>query len=407
MDAPTNGHDSLFILTAARGTERWAAEEATQQGASSVDLMPGAVQVRGSLAVAYRLCLWSRVAHRVLLPLYTGPAADAAALYDTARAVHWHDHLHPRSTFAVEASGPGNAALRHSHFVAQKVKDAIADHFRAHHGTRPSVNPRQPDVVIHVHVQGNEATLAIDLSGTPLYQRGYRQRGGRAPLKETLAAALLYEAHWPERAALGEPLLDPFCGAGTIPIEAAWMALGVAPGLLRPRFGFFAWGGHDADLWQRLCREALEQRGASRDGLFVYASDCDPRALHAARQHAERAGVGHAVHFEVARAEWRRPPTAHPGLIVTNPPYGERLSDGAITELYARFGDNLRRRFLGWTAWILTANAAAAKIVGLKSKRRLPLWNGPLECRLLCFPISTTPPQSPRPPAWRARPSER
>lgn len=395
--------EQTIVVTVAHGTEHWAAQEALEHGATSVRLLPGAVQGQAPLATAYRLCLWSRVAHRVLLPIHTGPAAHAAALYETARAVPWYEHFHPRSTFAVEATGSRSATLRHSHFVAQKVKDAVVDQFRERWGARPSVDPHHPDFVIHVHVQDNEATLAIDLSGPPLYQRGYRTHAGRAPLRETLAAALLYQANWPQRSAAGDTLLDPFCGTGTIPIEGAWIAHGIAPGLLRTRFGFLAWGGHNAELWRQLRSEAIDQIRRGGPKPRIYASDSDLRALRAAQQNAGRAGVEAAIHFERMRAELRPPPAGAPGLIVTNPPYGERLGGGAVTALYARFGDHLRKEFLGWTAWLLTANTIAAKSIGLRSKRRIPLWNGPLECRLLCFPISETPTKSSAPPRWRAR----
>lgn len=391
-----------FLLSAARGTELWVAWEAQQLGATEVEVGSGLVRCCGNLAVAYQLCLWSRVANRVLLPLHSFPAANAASLYEGVRAVPWQEHIDPRRTMAIQVSGQGNAELRHSLFVAQKTKDAIVDQLRERTGLRPDIDLRDPAVVVHVHLGASAATVSVDLSG-PLYKRGYRRRGRStaAPLKETLAAAILYFADWPAQARSGRPFFDPFCGSGTLAIEAAWMASGVAPGLLRGRFGFHGWRGHRPRLWQDLRAEAEARSRCGESPAPIFASDLDPAVLTVAREHARCANVAGGVRFSCGAAEISHPPSEAPGLLVTNPPYGHRLGDQGLYELYARFGDTLRRHFLGWHAWVFTGNRIAAKHLGLRPARRIPLWNGALECRLFSFPISSDPVSGTDLPHWR------
>src|SRR5262245_2675328 len=248
-----------FFATTSKGMERLLAEE-LRPFASSVEERRGGVAFTGSLEVGYRACLWSRTASRVLLPLAHFPAADDKALYDGVRTVRWADHLAPGRTLAVDFVGT-HARITHSGFGAQRVKDAVVDQLREARGSRPSVDPTRPDVRINLHVeQGDEpasavATVAIDLAGESLHRRGWRVEGVEAPLKENLAAAILLSAGWPALAAAGAPLIDPMCGSGTLPIEAAMIACRRAPGIDRRWFGFLGWAGHEAETWRQLVEE--------------------------------------------------------------------------------------------------------------------------------------------------------
>ena len=376
-----------FFATCAPGTEDVLAEELRALGASAVEPTRGGVAFRGELETGYRACLWCRVASRILLPLATVPARTADELYDGAADLDWQEHHGPEQTFAIHAVG-ANPELRHSRFVALKVKDALVDRMRAARGARPNVDTENPDVRIHVHVGSNDARLSLDLSGPGLHRRGFSRQQTEAPLKETLAAALLYLAGWPARAAAGEPLMDPMCGSGTLLVEAAWMATDTAPGLQREGFGFLGWRQHDRALWQRLRAEARERRRPDAP-TALFGRDAASKAVAAARENASRAGVSHLVHVTRGPLRETTAPEGHgPGLLITNPPYGERLGQaGALGPLYETLGDVLRRQFGGWTAAVLSGNKALGRHIGLKHDVRHYVSNGPLPCELLIYPI--------------------
>ncbi|MEZ4255768.1 MAG: bifunctional 23S rRNA (guanine(2069)-N(7))-methyltransferase RlmK/23S rRNA (guanine(2445)-N(2))-methyltransferase RlmL [Polyangiales bacterium] len=264
-------------------------------------------------------------------------------------------------------------------------------HRRSHarqKGERPDVDVERPDVRVHVRVDGNRAGVSIDVAGA-LHERGYRPRGADAPLRETLAAAMLMAAGWPTRLLEGDVLLDPMCGSGTILVEGALMALDIAPGLLRRRGAPVRWLGHDAAAWERVRAEAEARRSVAATRIVdVRGSDRSANAVRRAKEAVETAGVGHVVRLETLDFSESHPPDGLRGLIVTNPPYGERLGDEAeLGPLYERLGDSLKRHFAGWDAWVLTSSARLAKRVGLRAETRVELWNGPIECRLLHYPI--------------------
>lgn len=376
-----------FFATAPSGVAALLAGELRALGAQSVVERPAGATFSGDLEAAYRACLWSRTAARVLLPLTEFAADDADAIYAAARDVAWEEHLAPEGTLAVEcAAAPGTAI--HTRFAALRVKDAVADRFRALRGVRPSVDVERPDLRIHLHLRKGWATVSIDLSGTGLHRRGYRGSGMAAPLKENLAAAILLRAGWPETAAAGGALVDPMCGSGTLPIEAAMIAADVAPGLLRPYYGFLGWAGHDARLWERLLAEARERRAAGRARLpAIVGYDADAAAVRAAIDNVERAELRGCVHIERrALSACEAPRGAGPGLVVVNPPYGRRLGTPArLGPLYAELGALLRRRFPDWRAAVFTADTELARRIGRRAQRVHTLYNGPIECRLLQF----------------------
>lgn len=391
-----------FVAPTTMGTEELLAAELTALGGTEVELLKGAVRFRGPLNVGYRAALWSRVASRVLLVLTRFRAERAADLYEGARSLRWIDHMGPDERLAVECVGRAEW-LNNSHFAELKVKDAVVDAVRDATGRRPDVDLREPDIRLHVHLRDGVATLSLDLAGEALHRRGVGRETGDAPLKENLAAAILLHAGWPAAAAEAQPLVDLMCGAGTLLLEAAWMARDVAPGLNRARWGFTRWRGHQPKVWAALIAEAEARRTAgSRLPLRLIGFDTANPTVHAATQNAARAGVSDAVQLERRPLSAASPPDGPPGLVVSNPPYGHRLGEeDELGPLYAEIGDVLRRRFLGWTAWIFTGSRALANRVGLRASRRVPLWNGPLECRLLCYRIAAAAPLGPGRPTWR------
>ena len=395
---------SDFFATVPKGVEQALADELRQLGISGVDLSRGGVGFDGDIEVAYRVCLWSRIATRVLRPLVRFEATSAEQLYDGVRQVKWTEHLGPDRTLAVEAAGR-NAPAGPPHFVVLKTKDAVVDQIRDRRGERPSVDTDRPDVRIHVHLAGPQVTISLDLAGEGLHRRGIQRSGAQAPLKENLAAAILRLSGWHEKAT-ELPLYDPFCGSATLLIEAAWMALDIAPGLLRERIGAEGWLQHDPRLWRSLLQEADERAEAGRsrvgDSLRLAGTDASAGSLHAARHNLQRARVDRFIRLEQRELRDAQPPWSDPGLMVTNPPYGARLGDpGELLPLYELLGDVLKQRFPSWTAWVLCGESSLAKRIGLRSASRTPLFNGPIECRLLEIPISDRPAAPGGKPGWR------
>jgi 23S rRNA (guanine2445-N2)-methyltransferase / 23S rRNA (guanine2069-N7)-methyltransferase len=391
----------LYFATTSRGTEPVLAEELGELGISDIDERRGGVAFGARIEDAYRACLWSRVASRVLLPLATFDAPDAAALYEGVHALDWTEHVGAEKTMAVEVAGK-DAPAGPPHFIALKAKDAVVDRVREAEGARPSIDTARPDLRIHLHLSGPRVTVSVDLAGESLHQRGIARRGAAAPLKENLAAAILRIAGWNARSA-DAPLFDPMCGSGTILAEAAWMALDIAPGLERERIGAEGWRGHVAALWKRLVAEARERRAAGlARTIRIAGSDASETAVESARQHLRRAGVERHVRLDVRELREVEAPWGAGGLVVTNPPYGARLGEsGELGPLYELLGDVLKRRFPGWRAWVFTGNPALAKRIGLRPASRHVLHNGPIECRLLEIPISETPAAGAEGPGWR------
>lgn len=389
-----------FFAAASRGTEEVLAEELRELRVPLVEATRGGVRFGTTLEDAYRVCLWSRVASRVLNPIASFTAGDPQGLYEGVYALEWADCLSAKQTLAVDVTG-GPSPIGSPRFIALKTKDAIVDRIRDRTGARPDIDTEAPDVGVSVHVSDTLVTVSLDLGGRGLHRRGIGRRFAEAPLKENRAAAILRMAGWPSR--YGEKvLLDPFCGSGTILLEAAWMALDVAPGLLRPRGGT-GWRGHDRALWDRLVAEARDRRDAARElPLCITGSDQSDEAVRCARANIGRAGLSGRVHVDRCELRHLSPPGPH-GLVVTNPPYGVRLGDvGELGPLYELMGDVLKRRFAGWTAWVLVGSPALAKCIGLRPASRRIIYNGPIECRLLEIPIAGAPSPGSAGPAWRA-----
>ncbi|MGH8443016.1 MAG: bifunctional 23S rRNA (guanine(2069)-N(7))-methyltransferase RlmK/23S rRNA (guanine(2445)-N(2))-methyltransferase RlmL [Nevskiaceae bacterium] len=379
---------SLFA-TASRGLEPLLARELAALGAQSVKEQGGGVAFEGDLAVAYRACLWSHLASRILLPLTRFPLADAETLYQGARAIDWTDVFDIKTTFAIEVAGR-SAAVTHTHYAGLKVKDAIADAFRGKTGKRPDVDTENAQIRVHLHLDKDEAQLALDLSGESLHRRGYRRAGAQAPLKENLAAAILMRCDWPALAAQGAPLLDPMCGAGTLVLEAALMAADVAPGLARARFGFERWLDHQPKVWRELQEEAeaRAKAGRARELPLLTGYDLDTAAIRAARDNAQRAGFADRVSFAAQDLSEARPPNPLSGLVVTNPPYGERMgAEAEVIKLHSLLGATLKEHFGGWQAAVFTGRPDLGPRIGLRAHDTFSMYNGPLPCKLLRFEV--------------------
>jgi 23S rRNA (guanine2445-N2)-methyltransferase / 23S rRNA (guanine2069-N7)-methyltransferase len=378
-----------FFVTAPKGMEGLLATELRSLGAANVQETRAGVGFQGDLATAYRICLWSRIGNRVLLPLAQFDAPDPEALYEGVQSVNWQEHLDAEGTLAVDFSSV-QSKINHSRFGAQKVKDAIVDQLRHETGQRPSVERDRPDLRINVFLHRDKATLHIDLSGDSLHRRGYREQGVEASLKENLAAAILQRARWPEVAREGGPLVDPMCGSGTIPIEAAMMAGDIAPGIDRPYWGFIGWRQHDDKAWAALMADARRRREKGLAHMpSIRGFDFNRRAVAIARENAEKAGLAECVQFEVRDVkQCAAPGPAETGLVVVNPPYGERLSEHeALRPVYKALGDCLKKHYEGWRATVITSDAELGKCIGIRARRIHKLYNGALECKLLQFDI--------------------
>ncbi|MDR2013172.1 MAG: bifunctional 23S rRNA (guanine(2069)-N(7))-methyltransferase RlmK/23S rRNA (guanine(2445)-N(2))-methyltransferase RlmL [Rhodanobacter sp.] len=380
-----------LFATCPKGLEYLLRDELRSLGIADAHEALAGVRFSGTLEQAYRACLWSRLASRVLLHLAEFDAADADALYAGVRGIDWSHHLAQGGTFAVDAVGSGSA-LRHSHYIALRAKDAIVDQFRERSGWRPDIDTEKPSIRLNIRIHRERATLSLDLSGTPLHRRGWRQGQGAAPLKENLACAMLLRAGWPAIAAQGGALIDPMCGAGTLLIEGALIAADVAAGLRHDGFGFLGWCGHDAYLWDTLLDEA---RTRAANGLRALAAvyfgyDHDAAVLKEARRNAQAAGVADFVRFEHRSIEHLEKPAgcAVPGLVIANPPYGERLGErAALRDLYRTFGERLRKEFHGWRAAVIVSDDELGHRIGLRADKYYVLYNGALQCRLLTFAI--------------------
>lgn len=380
-----------LFLTCPKGLEGLLLDEASTLGLEEAREHTSAIRGMADMETAYRLCLWSRLANRVLLVLRRFPVQDAQSLYEGVLEVDWFEHLLPRGSLAVEFSGQGSG-IDNTHFGALKVKDAIVDKLRLKDGTRPSVDKVNPDLRVHLRLDRGEAILSLDLSGHSLHQRGYRLQQGAAPLKENLAAAVLIRAGWPRIAAEGGALADPMCGVGTFLVEAALIAADIAPNLTREQWGFSQWLGHVPALWKKVHAEA-EQRaavGMAKPPLWIRGYEADPRLIQPARNNIERAGMGDWIKVyqgEVATFE-PRPDQNQKGLVICNPPYGERLGDEAsLLYLYQNLGERLRQACLGWEAAVFTGAPDLGKRMGIRSHKQYAFWNGALPCKLLLIKV--------------------
>ncbi|XOV89181.1 MAG: bifunctional 23S rRNA (guanine(2069)-N(7))-methyltransferase RlmK/23S rRNA (guanine(2445)-N(2))-methyltransferase RlmL [Pseudomonadota bacterium] len=379
---------TTFIAIAPRGMADLLAAEIRAMGAADVREMRAGVEFAGDIEAAYRVCLWSRLANRVLLPLARFPADSADALYEGVRRINWEAHLSPAETLAVDANVSGSE-VTHSHYAALRIKDAIVDSFMATQGERPSVDTTNPNIRINCYLLRDTADIYLDLSGSSLHQRGYRLGTGAAPLKENLAAAILIRAGWPEIAAKGGAFVDLMCGSGTLPLEAAMLAADMAPGLYRRHYGFLRWKQHNPAVWERLTGEAVYRREKGIESLPpILGFDSDRRVLDQARQNASRLGLEDNISFAYQDIQDFRHDFPAAGLMVTNPPYGKRIGEaGELPLLYQALGDVMKHNLRGWKAAVFTEDQSLGKELGLRATRLHTLYNGAIACKLIHFDI--------------------
>lgn len=378
-----------FFVTCPKNMEGLLEEELKSLGAAKTRQTVAGVNFQGDMQTAYRICLWSRLANRVLFPISQFPVTDAHSLYLGIKKIPWFHHMESSGTVLVDFNGRAPGIIN-THFGAQKVKDAIVDRIRDKTGERPSVAKMKPDLRVNVHLQHGQAVVSIDLSGESLHQRSYRQYAGVAPIKENLAAAILYRTNWPALAQKNTPLIDPFCGSATILIEAALIAADIAPGLFRSHFGFQTWLNFDKAIWEKLWQEAQQRRDIGMEKLpVIMGFDMDKDLLEDAQINIDAAEL--SGHIELQQAEinqLKNPLPNQSGLIVTNPPYGERMGIvGDLIPLYQRFGRLLREEFLGWQAALILGNADLGKNMGIRSYKQYAFFNGAIPCKLLLFDI--------------------
>ncbi|HCA77408.1 MAG TPA: bifunctional 23S rRNA (guanine(2069)-N(7))-methyltransferase RlmK/23S rRNA (guanine(2445)-N(2))-methyltransferase RlmL [Alteromonas sp.] len=375
-----------FLVTTSRGLDELLKQELSELCPDAeLAIARGGVRVKANLQAAYKVCLWSRLANRVIWILNEGNAGTAEELYDSARNIDWSMHFAVNNTFSVQFNG-SSKAINNTQFGALKIKDAIVDHFYEEEGSRPNVERDFPDMVISGRLHRDKVLIGIELSGGSLHQRAYRQDAGLAPLKEHVAAAMLMRSGW--AANMAKPLLDPMCGSGTLVIEAALMAMHKAPGLGRPRWGFRKWLGHRESDWQALIEEAKSAQ--IQPDIRLFASDIDRKLIAIAKQNANEAGVFELIEFNVADATKFTPPAAisEPGYLVSNPPYGERL--GELTELiplFAQWGEQLKQHWQDWQVSLLSSNRELLRLLKLRGNKEYSLMNGKLECKLVNYQL--------------------
>lgn len=369
-----------YFATCARGLEKLLAEELRDLQAEQIEPGRGGVAFHGDLALLYRANLWLRTAVRVLMPILEAPVQSTDDLYAAVQSLDWSRYMTTEHTLAVDCN-VRDSAITHSKYAALRVKDAICDQFVAKRGKRPSVDVETPMVGLNLHIYQDQAVLSLESSGESLHKRGYREVLTKAPLNEALAAGLILLTGW-----RGEvPLVDPMCGSGTLCIEGAWIALKRPPGLTRRRFGFMGWMNHDVGLWTNVRDEARRQVAKVLPAPIL-GYDVRGDAMHFSDTNAKAAGIGHLLQFQKRDLADFQPPPGPPGILLCNPPYGERLGEEKdLVGLYRTLGKIFRERCGGWKLFLFTGNAFLARQTGLKPMHVFDLFNGKIPCRLLCY----------------------
>lgn len=370
-----------YFATVAHGLEEIAAQELENLGAKNIEIGFTVIHFQGDQKLLYQVNLWSRLLYRVLVPIAKIKCNDGDKLYQEVQTIQWDTYLHPSQTFAVKSTGK-NDKLNHSHYTALTIKNAIVEQQQNQFNQRSDINPKSPDIFINAHIEQNNCTLSLDSSGDSLHRRGYHSAMGVAPLKETLAAAILDLSEWTPNLTF----FDPLCGSGTLPIEAAIKALNIAPGLSRKQFGFENWRDFNPSLWQQLKQDAKQQQLSELPSL-IWGSDGDYETIKQAQSNAKSCQLDQQIYLFQSQLQEITPPTSE-GILICNPPYGKRLGNSQeLGAMYRLLGDIFKQRFKGWTAYILTGNKALAKQVGLRTSRRIPLYNGSIQCTLLQYKL--------------------
>ena len=378
-----------FFATCAKGVEDLVQKELQQLDISETKIHTGGVAFSGEIENAYRACLWSRVASRILLQLKEFTITSDDDLYREVISIDWSEHFSEDDTLAIDCFS-SHSIVNNSHFATLRIKDAIVDQFVQNTEQRPSIDRDSPDIRINVYLSDKQCLLYLDLSGDALHKRGYRQAAGSAPLRETLAASMLYRAKWQSFYEQGLPFYDPMCGSGTLLIEAAMMAANIAPGILRDRFGFYGWKFFEEEKWQEILQDAKDKKQAGLKNMpMITGSDNSEQLVGIARSNIKAAELDEVVKVFLRDASKDITPYSEkPGLIVSNPPYGKRIGQvQMLRTLYHRFGQQLKAHFDGWTAVIITSEPELAKSIGLRAFRKNTLFNGALKSTLYQYRI--------------------
>lgn len=368
-----------YIAKTFEGLEELLLKELSGLGASDAEIINRGVRFRGDLPALYRCIYNCRLALRILYPIAEFQVENGEELYRKSLDIRWEDHFSLHRTFAID-SVISYTQFKNSQIVSLKVKDAIADRFRDKYGSRPTVDKDYPDLRINVHLFRNQCTVSLDFSGSSMHLRGYRKDTVAAPINEVLAAGLCALAGWK-----GErPLLDPMCGSGTILIEAAMIALDIPAGFYRKHYAFHYWKDYDKSLWEQIKQESNNHR--KKSAIMITGRDKSEKAIRISRQNVQSAGLERYINLEMNSFEESQPPFEQ-GMIITNPPYGERLTAENTSELYKKMGDTLKQNYAGYSAWILSGDLEAIKHFGLKPSRKIKIFNGPLECKFVNFEL--------------------
>ena len=362
------------------GLEEILAQELTGLGADEIEIGNRMVAFRGDMAMMYKANFHCRTALRILRTVYEFKARTPDDIYKRVKAMNWFEHLDENSTFAIDAV-TFSELFTHSKFVAYRVKDAIADYFMGKTGKRPSVDIENPDLLINIHVAHDQCTLSFDSSGDSLHKRGYRVAQTEAPLNEVLAAGMILKTGWNGNSVF----VDPMCGSGTLLIEAALIALNVPPGIYRTKgFGFERWKNFDRELFEMIYND---DSGERKFEYKIYGSDISPQAIEIARLNVKEAGVERHIDFKVMPFEDYKRAPADSGVLITNPPYGERIKSEDLLGLYENIGERLKHVFMGYSAWILSYKKECFHKIGLRHSKRYQLKNGSLDCEFRGYEI--------------------
>ena len=368
-----------LVATTLFGLEEILAGELKALGAENITVYKRAVGFNGDKRLIYAANLWCRTALRILMPIREFDVNNEQDLYNKISLINWQEYLDVKGTLAIDAV-VNNSDLTHSKFVAQKTKDAIADQFRNKFGERPSVDLDNPSLRINIHIDKNHCTVALDSSGIPLFKRGYRQATGDAPINEVLAAGLILLSGWQKDC----DFIDPMCGSGTMLIEAAMIANNIAPGNYRKMYGFMKWKDYDSALWTEILKDSYLQQTEFENE--IYGSDISSRAIEIAKENIKAAGFHKDITLQVCAFDQSHP-ASKKGIIISNPPYGERLQQDDIIAFYKTIGDTLKKNYTGHSAWVISSDIEALKFIGLHPSRKIKIFNGQLECKFVRFDV--------------------
>jgi len=368
-----------LVATTLFGLEEILAGELKALGAENITVYKRAVGFNGNKRLIYAANLWCRTALRILMPIREFDVNNEQDLYNKISLINWQEYLDVKGTLAIDAV-VNNSDLTHSKFVAQKTKDAIADQFRNKFGERPSVDLDNPSLRINIHIDKNHCTVALDSSGIPLFKRGYRQATGDAPINEVLAAGLILLSGWQKDC----DFIDPMCGSGTMLIEAAMIANNIAPGNYRKIYGFMKWKDYDSALWNEILKDSYLQQ--TEFDYEICGSDISSRAIEIAKENIKAAGFHKDITLQVCAFDQSHP-ASEKGIIISNPPYGERLQQDDIIAFYKTIGDTLKKNYTGHSAWVISSDIEALKFIGLHPSRKIKIFNGQLECKFVRFDV--------------------